>query len=76
MKHYTLGVAGQIALWLAVIGAINWGLTALGFNLVDILTGNLEWLANFVYLLVGLAGLYLAFRAVAGRRELEEPRRT
>jgi uncharacterized membrane protein YuzA (DUF378 family) len=68
MKHFSLGVPGQIALWLAIIGAINWGLTALGFNLVEVITGRADWLATAIYLLVGLSGLYLAIRAVVGER--------
>ncbi len=68
MKHVTIGLPGQIALWLAIIGAINWGLTALGFNLVDAITGNAVWLENLIYIIVGLAGLYLAAMALTGER--------
>ncbi|MGV3772008.1 MAG: DUF378 domain-containing protein [Verrucomicrobiales bacterium] len=57
----------QLAFWLVVIGAINWGLVAMGFNLVDVLTGDLVWLERAIYALVGLSGLYLAVRSVMDR---------
>ena len=56
-----------IAWWLAVIGAVNWGLVGLGW-----LVGNTDWnvvhmilkssmqLEAVVYVLVGLSGLWLA----------------
>jgi len=48
----------KIALALTIIGAINWGLIGLlDFNLVDMITGNMDMLSNIIYILVGLAGL-------------------
>lgn len=48
-----------IALLLAVIGAINWGLVGLfSFNLVSALFGEMTALTRIIYILVGLAGLY------------------
>ncbi|MFA5141860.1 MAG: DUF378 domain-containing protein [Candidatus Woesearchaeota archaeon] len=40
---------------LIIVGALNWGLTALGYNVVDMLLGGF---AMYAYYLVGLAGLY------------------
>lgn len=57
----------QLAFWLVIIGAINWGLVALGFNLVDAATGDLVWIERTIYALVGLAGVYLAIRSVTDR---------
>ncbi|EKD91431.1 MAG: hypothetical protein ACD_30C00006G0002 [uncultured bacterium] len=49
-----------IAVWLVVIGAINWGLVGLlNMNLVENLVGM--DLAKIVYILVGLAGLWKAY---------------
>ena len=49
-----------IALTIAIIGAINWGLIGLfGFNLVAFLFGDMTLLARIIYSLVGLCGLYL-----------------
>ena len=48
------------ALTLVIIGAVNWGL--IGFfklDLVNILFGNMSWISRIIYILVGLAGLYV-----------------
>jgi uncharacterized membrane protein YuzA (DUF378 family) len=57
----------KVALVLANIGAINWGLNALGWNAVDSLV--VSWAGStvgmVVYLLVGvcgLVGLYKVFK--------------
>jgi uncharacterized membrane protein YuzA (DUF378 family) len=52
------------ALVLAAIGAINWGLTELGWNAVAGLIGS--WsplLASVVYYVVGLSGIYALVKA-------------
>jgi len=52
----------KLALVLAAIGGINWGLTELGWNLVDNL---FSWagatVISIIYYIVGLAGLYALF---------------
>ncbi len=49
-----------IALAIAIIGAVNWGLIGIfNFNLVSFLFGQMSWLSRIVYTLVGLSGLYL-----------------
>ena len=52
-------VVDWIALVLAIVGSINWGLTAFDFNVVELVFGSFPALVNIVYYLVGLAGLYL-----------------
>lgn len=53
-------VINYIALTIAVIGAINWGLIGvLNFDLVAFIFGEMSWLSRVVYTLVGLAGIYL-----------------
>ncbi len=48
------------ALTLAIIGAVNWGLIGVfKFDLVSFLFGSMSWISRIVYILVGLAGLYL-----------------
>lgn len=48
----------KIALFLVIIGAINWGLIGLfDFNLVDTLFGIDSMLSKIVYILVGLSGI-------------------
>lgn len=50
----------KIALWLLIIGGLNWGLVGLlDFNLIGIIFGNLSILARVIYILVGLAAVYL-----------------
>ena len=46
---------------LVVVGAVNWGLAAWGYNVVDMLLGAGSTVAKVVYTLVGLAGLYLVY---------------
>ena len=55
-------VIDWIALVLAIIGAINWGLIGLfNFNLVALIFGGVPVLLTIVYVLVGLAGLWLIY---------------
>lgn len=53
-----------LAEWLVLIGALNWGLTALGFNLVTTLanTLNFSWLESTVYYLVGASAVWLLIK--------------
>lgn len=59
-------VLDWIALVLVIIGAVNWGLVGVGVgDVVDMLLGTaVPWLATVIYILVGLAGLYLIYFAV------------
>ncbi|MCX5726722.1 MAG: DUF378 domain-containing protein [Candidatus Saganbacteria bacterium] len=60
-----LNIIDWIALVLAIIGAINWGLVgSLHLNLVTRLLGTIPLLVTIVYILVGLSGLYLIFTAI------------
>lgn len=61
-----------IALTIAIIGAVNWGLIGLfGFNLVAFLFGDMTLLARIIYILVGLSGLYLVtFYAFLANKEV------
>lgn len=59
-----LDPAGVIALVLAVIGAINWGLVgAFPFDLVAALLGPMSVASRAVYIAVGIAGIVLAIIA-------------
>lgn len=46
-----------IAFILLVIGGLNWGLTALGYNVVEMVLGS-GTLTQAVYILVGLSAIY------------------
>lgn len=49
-----------IALTLAVIGALNWGLIGLfRLNLVSWIFGDMTLASRIIYILVGVSGLYL-----------------
>ena len=54
-----------IAFVLVIVGALNWGLVALGswmesnWNVVNLLLGQWSALENIVYLLIGLAAISL-----------------
>jgi uncharacterized membrane protein YuzA (DUF378 family) len=50
---------GTLAWWLVVVGALNWGLTALNFNLVNMIFGSIPMLEMIVYILVGLSGVWV-----------------
>jgi uncharacterized membrane protein YuzA (DUF378 family) len=43
---------------LLVVGGLNWGLEALGFNLVNMLVGSWPMVERLVYLLVGVSAVY------------------
>lgn len=56
-----MNTADYIALVLVVVGGLNWGLVgAFEYNLVDSVLGVGSTLARLVYVLVGLAAVYLA----------------
>ena len=49
-----------LALTIAIIGAINWGLIGFfSFDLVAFIFGNMSWLSRIIYALVRIAGLYI-----------------
>ena len=56
-----LNTLDWIALILVIVGAINWGLVGLGWNLVGALLASIPMLLTLVYVLVGISGVYVAF---------------
>ena len=53
-------ILNVLALTIAIIGAVNWGLIgAFDFNLVDMLFGAGIMFSKFIYVLVWISGLYL-----------------
>ncbi|MFC1801472.1 DUF378 domain-containing protein [Nanoarchaeota archaeon] len=58
-----------IAFVLTIIGGLNWGLVGLfDLNLVDTIFGSISWLATIVYVLVGLAALYLIYYLIQAQK--------
>ena len=56
----------KIALWLAIIGGLNWGLVgAFNFNLVSLIFGDMSILSRIIYILVGLAAVALIYYEIS-----------
>lgn len=52
-------ILNNIALCIAIIGCINWGLIGLfEFDLVAAIFGTMSMLTRLIYVVVGLCGLY------------------
>jgi uncharacterized membrane protein YuzA (DUF378 family) len=63
-------VVDLLALVLVIVGALNWGLVgAFHFNLVTALLGQ-TILASIVFILVGIAGVYVATRWSTSQKQL------
>ncbi|MBO5772232.1 MAG: DUF378 domain-containing protein [Clostridia bacterium] len=57
----TFNVLSVIALILTIVGALNWLLIGIfDFNLVAFITMGVLWLERLLYILVGIAGIYMA----------------
>ncbi len=51
-----------IAMILVILGALNWGLVGLfGFDLVMFIFGAVPILVSIIYVIFGLAGLWMIF---------------
>ena len=51
-----------LAVVLVVVGGLNWGLVGLlDLDLVELIFGSIPILAKIVYILVGLAALYMIY---------------
>lgn len=46
---------------LLVVGGLNWGLTAVGWNAVEAILGSWPMVVTIVYAVVGLSALHQAF---------------
>lgn len=54
-------IGDWIALILLVIGGLNWGLVGLfAFNLIAVIFGELSWVTRLIYIVVGIAAIYIA----------------
>lgn len=61
MRRFThFNDKNDIVFWIVVVGAINWGLTALGFNIVNMLLGTVPTIEKLVYIIIGVCGVILA----------------
>jgi len=55
-----LNIIDTTALILVVIGGLNWGLVAFGYNLVTAIFGSIPGIVTLIYALVGVSAIYLA----------------
>jgi uncharacterized protein len=62
-----------LAFVLVIVGGLNWGLVGLfNFNLVTFIFGSVPILERLIYILVGIAAIYLAY--FTSKVERDEPR--
>lgn len=47
-----------IAFILLIVGGLNWGLAAVGFNVVNMIFGSWPVVEQVIYILVGLSAVY------------------
>ncbi len=55
----------KTALVIAALGAINWGLAAFDWGLVDKLLGGFPLVVKIIYVIIALCGLYAIYLAFA-----------
>ena len=63
-----MDILTKIAVILANIGAINWGLAVFNVNLVTLILGAVPILVTIVYALVGLSGLYCLIKLFMNKK--------
>jgi len=65
-------ILNKTALILTAVGATNWLLAELlNFELVGKLSTSLNTNLSWVYIVIGLAGLYVLIRALQGKAKVE-----
>lgn len=59
----------KVALWLTILGGLNWGLIGLfDFNLVAAIFGGMSILSRIIYILVGLSAVWLIYTQLMPER--------
>ena len=72
-KEIKMDWISKIILILVVIGGLNWGLVgAFNFDLVAFLFGPMSVLSRIVYILVGLASVWVLFSSFYPTKELSK----
>ena len=72
-KHH--GILHWICLVLVIIGGLNWGIIGIvNVNLVHVIFGNMTFMTRLIYILVGLAAVYLIYLAFSAHKhpQIEE----
>lgn len=66
-------VISIIALVFTIIGALNWLLIGIvGFNFVNWISFGMVWLERMLYILVGIAGIYMLVWLCVSRGKMVE----
>lgn len=67
--------AHTVAFVLVMIGGLNWGLTALDYNVVSMILGSMPMIEQLVYILVGLSAVYMivTHKATCGMCKVSAP---
>jgi len=52
----------KTAMILSAVGALNWGLNELGFNLVSLIFGSWATVEMIVYYIIALSGAYALYK--------------
>ena len=69
----TFNVFSVIALVLTIVGALNWLCVGIfGFNFVNWISFGMLWLERFLYILVGLSGIYMLVWLCVSRGQMVE----
>ena len=84
INHFNMKKSKCVSHWigfvLVIIGGLNWGLVGIfEWNLLEWLLGGWEWLLRLVYILIGLAALYMIIgchckQCKEGACKCEEPK--
>lgn len=64
----------MLAFVLVIVGGLNWGLTALGWNVVNMILGSWPMVEQVVYILVGLSAVWLAVTHAKDCRTCSAPK--
>ena len=63
MNHLTW--LDWVAIILLVVGGLNWGIVGIfGFNIINAIFTSMEVVARIIYVLVGIAAVYVAVVSV------------
>jgi len=65
-----INILDWVAIVLVIVGGLNWGLVgAFNFDLVATIFGVMSALSRIVYVLIGLAALYLIYTSMKLAKE-------
>lgn len=60
-----------VAITLVIVGALNWGLTALNYNLVEMVAGKDSSFSKIIYFLVAISGLTITYALISKKMKVK-----